>query len=58
MSDQELDKIWETLPREEKLKVLEAHLDELVAKGELWAAEVDGEMRYFATRRHLLKSAV
>lgn len=58
MSDQELDAIWEALSREEKLKVLEAHLNEMVARGELWVAEEDGVKKYFAPRSRMLDHPV
>lgn len=56
MSNEDLDAVWEALSNEEKLKILKAHLDDLVARRELWAEEVEGETRYFATRRRLLES--
>ncbi len=49
-TEQDLDAIWDALPREERLKILQEHLDEMVVKGELISAVVDGETRYFSPR--------
>jgi hypothetical protein len=51
-TEQEPDAIWDALPREERLKILQAHLDDMVSKGELISAVVDGETRYFSPRNY------
>jgi hypothetical protein len=44
--EQNLDEIFDLLPREERLNILQQRLDDMVARGELISAVVDGETRY------------
>jgi hypothetical protein len=50
--EQNLDEIFDLLPREERLNILQQRLDDMVARNELISAVVDGETRYFTPQNY------